>query len=51
VNHELVIASGVPDWFEATSARHANWAEGYLSAGTAAKINHWDVAAIEWPMS
>ena len=40
----------LPDWFEPASTRHADWAEGYLRSGAAAKTNHWEVAATEWPM-
>ena len=44
------LSSALPDWFEATSARHADWAEAFLDSGKAAKVNHWEVAATEWPM-
>lgn len=44
------VSSALPSWFEATSARHAGWAEKYLDSDMAVKVDHYEVAATEWPM-
>lgn len=44
------VSSSLPDWFEAASGRHADWAEEYLNSGIAAEVEHTEVAATEWPM-
>jgi hypothetical protein len=36
--------------FEATAARYASWARGYLSSRRAAALDPGDVARTEWPM-
>lgn len=44
------VAGALPDWFEATSARHADWAKKSLDSHMAVGVEHTDVAATEWPM-
>ena len=40
----------LPEWFEASSARHLKWAEAYLASDMALEVEHTEVAATEWPM-
>ncbi|MDD4735722.1 MAG: hypothetical protein PHP44_06420 [Kiritimatiellae bacterium] len=40
----------VPAWFQGCAHRYARWAETYLNSEYAARQNHQDVAATEWPM-
>lgn len=40
----------LPGWFEDASARHLRWAERYLGSNLARHVDHWEVAATEWPM-
>lgn len=44
------VSSALPDWFEATSTQHVDWAEEYLNSGMAVTVAHTEVAATEWPM-
>ena len=47
---ETGMPSLVPEWFEATSARHAQWAQHYLDSEYAKTLHHSEVAPTEWPM-
>ena len=40
----------VPLWFESASHRYVSWSTAYLNSKYAESLQHYDVAATEWPM-